>query len=225
MRKIVANCCIDLSYIQNPYHCKRQDFDVMVEKLNGTLLIACSAWYDETKGGYGQSFEENMSEASISGARLVTYKLAKMDLGNLTCAIRFEVDAVNEIGELVELKSMKYHRYGLENKDYFLLIWIQMVLSNTPNVKIGIHINGLISEISSYSMEDVQRMAGLHHSNAKVQLFQNLNNILSMMYSQVEEGRQATVKFFSQSSSVQAIELKVYRRKREALPCHWCPPR
>ena len=139
LRKIVTNCCIDLTCIQNPYHCKRQDFDVMVEKLNGTLLIACSARYDEMIGGYGQSFEENMSEASASGARLITYKVAKMVLGNQICAIRFEVNAVNERGELVELKSIKYHNFNrLENKDFFLHIWIQMVLSNTPFVKIGI---------------------------------------------------------------------------------------
>ena len=216
LRKIVTNCCIDLRHINNPYHCKRQDFDVMVENLNGTLLIACMVRHEEEKGGYGQSFEEKLTHSPVHGNRMATYQVCKLDLGSQTCAIRFEVDAVNQHGELVELKSRKKPnpRYGL-GPDFFLNIWIQMVLSNTPHMKLGVHDQGLLHEVVDCSAEEVQRKAGLPDGAvAAAQLFRRLSDVLANMRAQVAEGRQAVFKFTSQSflsyTAVEITEAKTF---------------
>jgi len=132
-----------------------------------------------------------------------------MILGNLTCAIRFEVDAVNESGKLVELKckTKPNTRYGL-GTDYFLNIWIQMVLSDTPYLKIGIHDKGVLTTILNYSLQEVQREAGVNDKMKSV-LFQKLNEIILSMHSRVDEGRQAVFTFTSQSPTFTCQVLKV----------------
>ena len=191
----------------------------MVENLNGTLLIACMVRYEEEKGGYGQSFEEKLTHSPVHGNRMATYQVCKLDLGSQTCAIRFEVDAVNQHGELVELTSKKKPnpRYGL-GPDFFLNIWIQMVLSNTPHMKLGVHDQGLLHEVVDCSAEEVQRKAGLPDGAvAAAQLFRRLSDVLANMRAQVAEGRQAVFKFTSQSFfSYTAVEIT--KAKTFSLP-------
>jgi len=192
LRKLIMNECIDLP--PNPYYCKKANVDLVAEKINGTLYLAGLVHYQETPGGYGKSFETAMTNHT-DGRDVKTYRMSKFSLKDMPVLVRYEVDArESTTGRTAELKCKKEPnpRYGF-SADFYLNIWIQMVISNTHVVRIGLQKDGRLSKITDYSLSEMQQHASL--SNAQVErCFAKLTNLLSQCYDRIADGKKVIIR-------------------------------
>ena len=51
LRKLFINSCIALP--TNSYYCKKDNYDIVVENINGSIYLAGKDRYDVAPGGYG----------------------------------------------------------------------------------------------------------------------------------------------------------------------------
>jgi len=130
-------------------------------------------------------------------------RMSKVSLSGMTILMRYEVDAIDPVTrETIEFKckkltKQKYARYGL-NEDFFLNIWIQMMISNTAKVLIGLHEEGFLYQILDLSLAQIQAKAGLSSAQVTACL-QKLASVLQRIVSGVQEGEQRIVRLFAAS--------------------------
>ena len=97
--------------------------------------------------------------------------------------------------------------------DYFLNLYIQMVLSRTPKVVIAFHRDRKIEKIQELSQEEVRRKAQLTKHDVEL-MFQKLHDRLELIKDYIPEGRQADV----QCSSIGEVSVKLRPRDSFDLP-------
>lgn len=164
LRRLVVNRCVTLP--PKPFYCKRETFVLLAEKVNGTIFLGGETRYEQAPGSYGQGFEEAMTQQFHRGntANITTdYCIVKYSLmDQVGCVIRYEADGCNVRGEVEELKCKKRPnpRFGL-GEEFFLNMWIQMSLSRTQRVHIGLHRDGRVDEVMSLTLEQVQERANV----------------------------------------------------------------
>ena len=215
LRKIVGNGCVKLP--ENSFYVKAEDFQIMAEKTStGTLILGCRHRYEETPGGVGKSFERLVTGIEDECTRNYRLSLLPID-SNSHLLVRHEVDAVSSDKLTVELKSKKLPknpRHGDGTSiDYFLNLYIQMVLSRTPKVVIAFHRDRKIEKIQELSQEEVRRKAQLTKHDVEL-MFQKLHDRLELIKDYIPEGRQADV----QCSSIGEVSVKLRPRDSFDLP-------
>jgi hypothetical protein len=190
LRRLVVNRCVTLP--PKPFYCKRETFVLLAEKVNGTIFLGGETRFEQAPGSYGQGFEEAMTQQFHRGntANITTdYCIVKYSLmGQVGCVIRYEADGCNARGEVEELKCKKRPnpRFGL-GEEFFLNMWIQMSLSRTQRVHIGLHRDGRVDEVMSLTLEQVQE-----HANVSSQAAQNcwskLQSTLTAISNHIPDG-------------------------------------
>jgi hypothetical protein len=195
LRRLVVNNCLSLP--PNSFYCKKDSFTLMAEKINGTIFLGGETRYEPAAGSYGQGFEELLTQRFHRGnvANITTnYCMVQYSLMNkVNCIVRYEADGINSEGDVEELKCKKKPnpRYGL-SEDYFLNMWIQMALSRTTRVHIGLHRDGRVDEIMSLSLDQVQQRANLS-TEAANRCWSSLQKMLERLYDRIPEGSQARI--------------------------------
>lgn len=215
LRKIVGNGCVKIP--ENSFYLKAEAFQVMAERTStGTLILGCRHRYEETPGGVGKSFERLATGIEDECTR--NYRLSLLPIDEDShLLMRHEVDAVSSDKLVVELKSKKLPknpRHGDGTSvDYFLNLYIQMVLSNTPRAIIVFHRDRKIEIIQELSQEEIRRKAMLTKDNVKL-MFQKLYEKLELIKDYIPEGRQGNV----QCSSSGEISVQLCARNSFDLP-------
>lgn len=190
LRRLVVNRCVALP--PRPFYCKKETFVLLAEKVNGAIFLGGETRYERAPGSYGQGFEEAMTHQFHRGnlANITTeYCVVKYSLmGKVGCLIRYEADGCNDRGEIEELKCKKRPnpRYGL-GEDFFLNMWIQMSLSRTPRVHIGLHKDGRVDEIMTLTLEQVQECAKVSAQAAQM-CWSNLQKTLTAIDQLIPDG-------------------------------------
>lgn len=191
LRRLVVNNCVTLP--PKPFYCKKETFVLLAEKINGTVFLGGETRFEPAPGSYGQGFEEAMTQHFHRGntADITTdYCIVKYSLmGEVGCLIRYEADGCNARGEVEELKCKKRPnpRYGL-GEEFFLNMWIQMSLSQTQKVHIGLHRDGRVDEIMSLTLDQVQANARIT-AQAAALCWSTLQRTLSAIHKAIPEGR------------------------------------
>jgi hypothetical protein len=192
LRKLFSTFCIAPQ--GTAFYCKREDFTLMAENINGTIFLAKEYRYNPVQGSYGKGFELKL-QVDLMPANY--YRLIQYSLGELNCLVRFQVDGRDEHDNSIELKSRKQPnpRYGL-GEDFFQNIWIQMALSDTKQTIIGLHKNGRVEEIKLRTLHQLQQLAKISDSTVN-QAKRELINQLQRIRDNISIGRQCRVHCFA----------------------------